>query len=118
METIACPVCRGRISLWAIRTDFTCPGCHWWLRSNIASAMTRSQLIGVIAALLFLVSWYALGRWSNAFFDAIEMPQHPLCGGYCFWLVAMQTGVFVGLVAWVIALRRTVVLRPIKRVAQ
>jgi len=101
MDTFACPVCRGSIALWAIRSDLTCPTCHWWLKSNIDLAMNRCLIVAVVADPLFFAAlWIALSNWFYALFVSLSD------------LVTFGT-----IVGW-FALRRMVVLRPFKRLPQ
>jgi len=97
--TFSCPICRGRIALWAIRGDLQCPHCSWWLKSNIDSVVNRCVVVGLLAeALLFLVLWLMLESWFKALTVSL--------------LASGMLGTFAGFVA----LKRMVVLKPFRRV--
>jgi len=100
MDTFSCPICRGRIALWAIRKDLKCPHCNWWLKSNIDSAMNRCFLVGLfIEGLLLGIFWFALENWFNALY------------------LSLTASGILGFVAGVFAIKRMVVLKPFQRVA-
>jgi hypothetical protein len=63
MEPIfKCPVCRGRIALWAVRSEFTCHHCNLILRSNRTDALTKAFWVAVaIEVLLLLFLLFVLG---------------------------------------------------------
>ncbi|MEJ5999848.1 hypothetical protein [Paucibacter soli] len=63
-----CPVCHGRIALWAIQRAFTCHHCHWVLASNLPVAFSGAVTVGAtIEGLLLAGLWLYLGSVSLAF---------------------------------------------------
>jgi len=63
-----CPVCQGRIAMWALRsTVFTCHHCRWVLTSNILVVRLRALLAAAGLELLLLLGvWLWLGDISRA----------------------------------------------------
>lgn len=66
-----CPMCKGRIALWAVQSAFTCHHCHWALSSNVRSAISRAVMAAAVCEVLLLAGlWlyvgslsFALGAW-------------------------------------------------------
>lgn len=63
MEPIfRCPVCHGRIALWAVRAEFTCHHCRMILRSNRTEALGKALLVALsIETLLLSTLFFTLG---------------------------------------------------------
>ena len=50
-----CPVCKGPIAFWAVRSEFTCHHCNMILKSNREEALITSFWIAVSIEILLLI---------------------------------------------------------------
>ena len=90
---LQCPICRGRIALWAVQSAFTCHHCRWALSSNVHAVISKSIIVAVIAEVLFLAglslyfgSWsFALGVWLAAGCLLRLGRDGSLSAGLCVW---------------------------------
>lgn len=85
-----CPVCRGPIARWVIRTTFTCHHCNWTLASNLVPLSRRALALAVAAELaLFGCFWLytgsALAATGIYFYVAIFL-------GALVWFLVMDLG--------------------------
>ena len=61
----SCPVCRGSIALWAVRSAFTCHHCKWALSSNIRSAHVKAVAAAAVAEVVLLLALLAWLPWPS-----------------------------------------------------
>lgn len=92
---LRCPVCQGRVALWAVQPMFTCHHCKWALRSNVRVALRNAFVVGAVFEITFLA---ALSQWSASANDAVLV-----------WLAA---GGVVGFAAGWLVVRWFTVLIP------
>ena len=74
LNNFNCPECGTPIASWMVRRPrFTCSGCNRSFRSNHASNLRRSLLLGLLLWLLIGFGWWFLDSWQRALAVGLEL---------------------------------------------
>lgn len=96
--TFKCPVCAGRIALWAVRAEFVCPHCGMILSSNRAEALSKAFWTGLIIEALVLAMLLLL----------LNVHLH----AFIIW---SSMGCLLGLVAGWLVIKHSMTFKPVRR---